>query len=92
MQPEKEYLEHLAQKRFMIQHSPATGEYVFYPRVAAPRSGATPERAARLERQKQSGDALLVALWRQATPAQKAHIDAELASYRDDFADLAANR
>lgn len=41
MQPEKEYLEHLAQGRFMIQHSPSTGQYVFYPRMAAPGTGAT---------------------------------------------------
>lgn len=25
----------------MIQHSPSTGQYVFYPRVAAPQTGAT---------------------------------------------------
>lgn len=39
MHPEKEYMEHLAQGRFMIQRSPTTGEYVFYPRMAAPGSG-----------------------------------------------------
>lgn len=41
MHPEKEYFEHLASGRFMIQHSPSTGQYVFYPRVAAPGTGAT---------------------------------------------------
>jgi uncharacterized OB-fold protein len=41
MQAEKEYLEHLAQGRFMLQRSSQTGEYVFYPRAAAPRTGAT---------------------------------------------------
>ena len=41
MKPEKEYLEHLAAGRFMIQRSASTGEYVFYPRVAAPGSGVT---------------------------------------------------
>lgn len=39
-QPELQYLEHLAAGRFMIQHSPSTGQYVFYPRVAAPQTGA----------------------------------------------------
>ena len=41
MKPEKEYLEHLAAGRFMIQRSTSTGQYVFYPRVAAPGSGET---------------------------------------------------
>ena len=41
MQPEKEFFEYLAQGRFMIQHSHSTGQYVFYPRVAAPGTGAT---------------------------------------------------
>lgn len=39
--PHEEYFEFLSQGRFMIQHSPGTGQYVFYPRVAAPRTGAT---------------------------------------------------
>lgn len=39
--PHEEYFEHLKQGRFMIQHSPSTGQYVFYPRVAAPNTGAT---------------------------------------------------
>jgi len=37
--PHEEYFAHLAQGRFMIQHSPSTGQYVFYPRVAAPKTG-----------------------------------------------------
>lgn len=41
MQAEKEYLAHLEQGRFMLQHSASTGAYVFYPRAAAPGSGAT---------------------------------------------------
>ena len=41
MHPEKEYLEHLAQGRFMIQKSASTGAYVFHPRAAARGSGAT---------------------------------------------------
>lgn len=39
--PQQEYFAHLSAGRFMIQRSRSTGEYVFYPRVAAPRSGAT---------------------------------------------------
>jgi len=41
MNPEKEYFEHLAAGRFMIQQSASTGGYVFYPRVAEPGTGAT---------------------------------------------------
>jgi len=40
IEPEAEWRRHLAEGRFMIQRSRATGEYVFYPRVAAPGSGA----------------------------------------------------
>ena len=39
--PEREYFDHLAQGRFMLQRSRGSGDYVFYPRVAAPRTGAT---------------------------------------------------
>ncbi|MFT0851703.1 OB-fold domain-containing protein [Achromobacter sp. F4_2707] len=38
--PQQEYFAHLAAGRFMIQRSRSSGEYVFYPRVAAPRTGA----------------------------------------------------
>lgn len=38
--PEQEWRAHLAAGRIMIQRSRTTGEYVFYPRVAAPGSGA----------------------------------------------------
>ncbi|MBO9355790.1 hypothetical protein GG851_17530 [Bordetella petrii] len=38
--PQQEYFDHLAAGRFMIQRSRGSGEYVFYPRVAAPRTGA----------------------------------------------------
>jgi uncharacterized OB-fold protein len=41
MHPEKEFFEHLQAGRFMIQRSPSTGQHVFYPRVAAPGSGAS---------------------------------------------------
>lgn len=36
---EQEYFTHLAEGRFMIQRSRSSGEYVFYPRVVAPRTG-----------------------------------------------------
>lgn len=39
--PEAQFHAFLRQGRFMIQRSASTGEYVFYPRVAAPRSGAS---------------------------------------------------
>jgi uncharacterized OB-fold protein len=38
--PEQEWRAHLEQGRFMLQRSDSTGEYVYYPRVAAPGSGA----------------------------------------------------
>ncbi|ROZ69181.1 Zn-ribbon domain-containing OB-fold protein [Ramlibacter sp. WS9] len=41
MNPEKEFFEHLAEGRFMIQKSGSTGGHVFYPRVAEPGTGAT---------------------------------------------------
>lgn len=41
MKPEKEYIEHLAAGRFMIQRSKSTGQWVFYPRIAAPVTGET---------------------------------------------------
>lgn len=39
--PTATYFRHLTEGRFMIQHSPSTGEWVFYPRMIAPRTGAT---------------------------------------------------
>lgn len=39
--PEREYLQHLAEGRFMIQRSRSSGRFVFYPRVAEPATGAT---------------------------------------------------
>jgi uncharacterized protein len=39
--PEREYFAHLANGSLKLQRSRGTGEYVFYPRVAAPRTGAT---------------------------------------------------
>ncbi len=39
--PEQDYLRFLAEGRFMIQRSRSSGRYVFYPRVAEPRTGAT---------------------------------------------------
>jgi uncharacterized protein len=41
MNPEKEFFEHLASGRFMIQKSRSTGAHVYYPRVAEPGTGAT---------------------------------------------------
>lgn len=39
--PTTTYFQHLADGKFMIQRSPSTGEWVFYPRMIAPRTGAT---------------------------------------------------
>jgi uncharacterized OB-fold protein len=41
MQPEKEFFAHLAQGRFMLQRCRTSGRYIYYPRVAEPRTGAT---------------------------------------------------
>lgn len=41
--PEQQYLAFLAQGRFMIQKSVATGRHVYYPRVAEPGTGAALE-------------------------------------------------
>ena len=38
--PEKEFMQFLAEGRFMIQRSRETGKHVFYPRVAEPLTGA----------------------------------------------------
>lgn len=38
--PQQAYFAHLAEGRFMIQRSRSSGEHVFYPRIAAPRTGA----------------------------------------------------
>ena len=40
LKPEQAYFAFLAQGRFMIQRSRSSGEHDFYPRVAAPRTGA----------------------------------------------------
>lgn len=37
--PQREYFAYLSEGRFMIQRSRSSGEHVFYPRVAAPRTG-----------------------------------------------------
>lgn len=39
--PTAAYFAHLEAGRFMIQRSASTGEWVFYPRMMAPRTGAT---------------------------------------------------
>lgn len=44
--PEQQYLAFLAQGRFMIQKSVATGAHVYYPRVAEPGTGAALEWVA----------------------------------------------
>ena len=41
IQPERQYLEFLAQGRFVIQRSRTSGRYIFYPRVAEPATGCT---------------------------------------------------
>jgi uncharacterized OB-fold protein len=41
VRPEQEYLAFLAQGRFMLQRSRSSGHCIFYPRVAAPGTGAT---------------------------------------------------
>jgi len=38
--PEQQFFTHLREGRFMLQRSASTAEHVFYPRVAAPASGA----------------------------------------------------
>ena len=40
IRPEQEYFAHLAQGRFMLQRSRGSGQFFFYPRVAAPVTGA----------------------------------------------------
>ncbi len=40
IKPEQEYFAHLAQGRFMLQRSRSSGSFFFYPRVAAPGTGA----------------------------------------------------
>lgn len=39
--PEQEYFAFLAEGRFMLQRSASSGAFVFYPRIAEPRTGAT---------------------------------------------------
>lgn len=39
--PTATYMKYLNEGRFMLQHSPSTDEWVFYPRMIAPRTGAT---------------------------------------------------
>jgi uncharacterized OB-fold protein len=41
IQPEAQYLQFLAEGRFMLQRSAGSGKHVFYPRVAEPGTGAT---------------------------------------------------
>jgi len=39
--PTTTYFRHLAEGKFLLQRSQSTGEWVFYPRMLAPGSGAT---------------------------------------------------
>ena len=39
--PEEEYFAFLAEGRFMLQRSASSGAFVFYPRIAEPRTGVT---------------------------------------------------
>jgi uncharacterized OB-fold protein len=41
IRPDKDYQRFLEEGRFMIQRSRSSGRYVFYPRIAEPRTGAT---------------------------------------------------
>jgi hypothetical protein len=41
MQPDLAYRHHLSEGRFMLQRCRTSGRYVFYPRIAEPRSGST---------------------------------------------------
>lgn len=41
IQPEAQYLQHLNEGRFMIQRARASGQYLFYPRIAEPVTGST---------------------------------------------------
>jgi uncharacterized protein len=40
LQPEEEWRAYLKEGRFMIQRSPSSGRYVFYPRIAGPGTGS----------------------------------------------------
>jgi len=40
LQPDADYQRFLSEGRFMIQRSPSSGQYVFYPRAIAPGTGA----------------------------------------------------
>lgn len=75
--PEQDYLRFLSEGRFMIQRSRSSGRFVFYPRVAEPRTGATD-----LEWVEASGDGTVYAtsVMRQRAPA---------ASYNVALIDLA---
>jgi uncharacterized OB-fold protein len=41
MHPEKEHFEFLAKGEFMLQRCRSSGAFIYYPRVAEPRTGAT---------------------------------------------------
>jgi uncharacterized OB-fold protein len=41
LKPEQQYLEFLAQGKFMLQRSRSTGRFIFYPRAAEPLTGST---------------------------------------------------
>lgn len=68
--PEQEYLEFLAKGRFMIQRSRSTGNFVFYPRVAEPGTGAE------LEWTEASGEGVVYAtsVMRQRPPAESYNV------------------
>jgi uncharacterized OB-fold protein len=71
MNPEAEWRAHLAEGKFMIQRSPSTGGYVFYPRVMEPGSGAED-----LEWVEASGDAIVhaVTVVRKKDPADSYNV------------------
>src|SRR5271157_4414466 len=41
MHPEQDFLAFLQQGKFMLQRSRASGAFIFYPRIAEPKTGAT---------------------------------------------------
>jgi uncharacterized protein len=41
MHPEQDFLAFLQQGKFMLQRSRSSGAFIFYPRIAEPRTGAT---------------------------------------------------
>lgn len=71
LHPEAEWRAHLAAGRFMIQRGAASGQHVFYPRIAAPGTGD-----ADLEWVEASGDGTVhaVTIVRKKVPADSYNV------------------